>query len=155
MFAVGPPDAINRTVDVTALSSWLSVRAIDRETRRLDAIEHGMAPLPAPHSATPAPATASLPPAPRPDVSVKPEQGETASPGDIPVPNRDPRRYPSKAATPSHPPAAPQASNAAPPSVAPLPAPVEIRPAPGPKPVRPRQPLVLTPPTSSGARPAF
>jgi large subunit ribosomal protein L24 len=154
MFVVGPPNAISRSVDVTALSSWLSVRAIDRETRRLDAIEHGMGPLPAPHSATPAPATASLPPAPKPDVSAKPVQSDIASPGGVPVPNHDPRRSPPKAATPSHPPAAPQASNASAPSVAPLPAPVEIRPAPGPKPARPRQPLVLTPP-SSGSRPAF
>ncbi|MBN9004998.1 MAG: AsmA family protein [Rhizobiales bacterium] len=155
MFVVGPPNALSRSVDVTALSSWLSVRAIDRETRRLDAIEHGIAPLPAPHSATPAPTTASLPPAPKPDVSIKPEQGNSASPGGVPVPNHDPRRSPSKAAAPSHPPAAPQASNVPAPSVAPLPAPVEIRPAPGPKPVRPRPPLVLTPPAPSPSRPAF
>ena len=41
LFAAGSPDALNRTVDVAALSSWLAVRAIDRETRRLDAIERG------------------------------------------------------------------------------------------------------------------
>jgi uncharacterized protein involved in outer membrane biogenesis len=39
LFAVGSPDALDRTVDVTSLSSWLAVRAIDRETRRLDSIE--------------------------------------------------------------------------------------------------------------------
>src|SRR5581483_4221834 len=44
LFAAGPPDTMNRAVDVTALSSWLAVRKIDRETRRLDAIERGEPP---------------------------------------------------------------------------------------------------------------
>ena len=44
LFAAGSPDALDRTVDVAALSSWLAVRAIDRETRRLDSIERGEAP---------------------------------------------------------------------------------------------------------------
>ena len=60
LFAAGPPDALNRTVDVAALSSWLAVRAIDRETRRLDAIERGEPPPPMPASIPPA--TAALPP---------------------------------------------------------------------------------------------
>ncbi|MBA2401912.1 MAG: AsmA family protein, partial [Bradyrhizobium sp.] len=55
MFAVGTPDALNRSIDVTALSSWLAVRTIDHETRRLDAIERGEPP-------PPAPAPISLPP---------------------------------------------------------------------------------------------
>jgi large subunit ribosomal protein L24 len=162
IFAVGPPDAVNRTIDVTALSSWLSVRAIDRETRRLDALEHRIAPQ-APPSATPPPsvttppASASLPSESKPDISVKPESKDDPQPPDVPVPSRDPRRFPAKpkAAMPSHPPAAPQASNTPAPSVAPLPAPVEIRPAPVPKPVRPRQPLVLTPPVLGASRPAL
>jgi large subunit ribosomal protein L24 len=44
LFAVGSPDALDRTIDVAALSSWLAVRAIDRETRRLDSIERGEPP---------------------------------------------------------------------------------------------------------------
>ena len=44
LFAAGSPDALDRTVDVAALSSWLAVRAIDRETRRLDSIERGEPP---------------------------------------------------------------------------------------------------------------
>ena len=55
LFAVGTPDALSRTVDVAALSSWLAVRAIDHETRRLDAIERG-------EPAPPALAPVSLPP---------------------------------------------------------------------------------------------
>ena len=41
LFAAGSPDALHRTVDVASLSAWLAVRAIDRETRRLDSIERG------------------------------------------------------------------------------------------------------------------
>ena len=48
LFAAGTPDAMTRTVDVAALSSWLAVRAIDHETRRLDAIERGEPPPPPP-----------------------------------------------------------------------------------------------------------
>ncbi|OAF14685.1 hypothetical protein AYJ54_42185, partial [Bradyrhizobium centrolobii] len=51
LFAAGSPDKLNRTVDLAPLSSWLAVRTIDRETRRLDAIERG----------EPPPATAALP----------------------------------------------------------------------------------------------
>ena len=39
LFVAGSPDALHRTVDVSSLSSWLAVRAIDRETRRLDSID--------------------------------------------------------------------------------------------------------------------
>ena len=48
LLAVGTPDALSRSVDVAPLSSWLAVRAIDHETRRLDAIERGEPPPPAP-----------------------------------------------------------------------------------------------------------
>ncbi len=47
VFAVGTPGGLNRTVDVATLSSWLAVRAIDRETRRLESIERGDVPSPA------------------------------------------------------------------------------------------------------------
>jgi hypothetical protein len=53
LFAVGSPDALDRTVDVAALSSWLAVRAIDRETRRLDSIERGDRPPTLPASIPP------------------------------------------------------------------------------------------------------
>ena len=58
LFAAGSPDTFNRTIDVASLSSWLAVRAIDRETRRLDAIERGEPPPAEP--AVP-PSTAALP----------------------------------------------------------------------------------------------
>jgi len=158
LFAVGTPDALNRSVDVTSLSSWLAVRAIDRETRRLDAIARGE---PAP--AYPA-STASLPAA--------PEAGTPPPPIDVPLPGRDPRRIDPRAklgaprlsaplsslpaplspapltASPAGPPPATVPPMATSQPIAPLPPPVEIKPAPGAalmKPRPPRSPLVLTP----------
>lgn len=142
LFAAGPPDRLSRSVDVSPLSSWLAVRTIDRETRRLDAIERG----------EPPPATAALP------TLVSPEPVPEPPPTEVPLPGRDPRRSPPPKAkvepkvdsrtAPKAPqavptvPSPPLASQAAP-----LPPPIEVRPAPGPPPVRPKPkpPLVLTP----------
>jgi hypothetical protein len=160
LFVVGTPDALTRAVDVTSLSSWLAVRAIDRETRRLDAIARGEVPPSYPSS------TASLP--------GSPDAGPAApNANDVPLPGRDPRRDPRSklggpraavpplmtplSASPGSPPsaAAPPAATVPPvavsqPQVAPLPPPVEIKPAPGAMPPRPRPlprpPVVLTPP---------
>jgi len=151
LFAAGPPDRLNRTVDLAPLSSWLAVRTIDRETRRLDAIERG----------EPPPATAALP------TLVSPDPAPEPALTDVPMPGRDPRRAapkPKAAPTPKAPqaaPAAPSPSLTAPPlatsppaspplasqQVAPLPPPIDVRPAPGPAPAKPRPkpPLVLTP----------
>ncbi|MGY4231217.1 uncharacterized protein involved in outer membrane biogenesis [Bradyrhizobium sp. USDA 4449] len=140
LFAAGPPDKLSRTVDLTPLSSWLAVRTIDRETRRLDAIERG----------EPPPATAALP------TLVSPEPEPPPALTEVPLPGRDPRRpapklrvEPKAAPTPRAPLAAPAAPS--PPlasqQVAPLPPPIDVRPAPGLPPARPRPkpPLVLTP----------
>ena len=140
LFAAGPPDKLSRTVDLTPLSSWLAVRTIDRETRRLDAIERG----------EPPPATAALP------TLVSPEPEPAPSLTDVPMPGRDPRRAPPKAKVEPKVAPMPKAPLAAPavPSpplasqqVAPLPPPIDVRPAPGPPPAKPRPkpPLVLTP----------
>jgi large subunit ribosomal protein L24 len=144
LFAAGSPDALNRTVDVTSLSSWLAVRAIDRETRRLDSIERGEPPPPPPSAAAPdaEPSdqpTSNVPSRPplKPRVSAPRPPAATAPPG------------------PATNPGAPVVSQ----QVAPLPPPIEIRPAPGPPPVlrppRPKPPLVLTPPAASPQRPTF
>ncbi|GAB9083769.1 AsmA family protein [Bradyrhizobium diazoefficiens] len=136
LFAAGPPDKLNRTVDLAPLSSWLAVRTIDRETRRLDAIERG----------EPPPATAALP------TLVSPDAAPEQLPANVPLPGQDPRRAPPRpkaAPTPKAPLAAPAAPS--PPlasqQVAPLPPPIEVRPAPGPAPAKPKPkpPLVLTP----------
>jgi uncharacterized protein involved in outer membrane biogenesis len=149
IFAVGSPDALDRTVDVAALSSWLAVRAIDRETRRLDSIERGEVPPPALPASIPPPAIA-LPPADAP-VAKLPDLPSS----EAPVPGRDPRRVAPKPRIVAPPPLVPLAPNAPVVSqqVAPLPPPIEIRPAPGPlaKP-KPRPPLVLTPPVQTVPR---
>ena len=152
LFAVGSPDRLDRTVDVSALSSWLAVRAIDRETKRLDSIERGEAPQTAPASIPPS--AVARPPAVTP---VATPQDQPLS--DVPMPGHDPRRIPLKPRLvtphPLPPAALPNASSALPPvvsqQVAPLPPPIEVRPAPGAirsAPPRPRPPLVLTPPVA-------
>jgi large subunit ribosomal protein L24 len=146
IFAAGSPDALNRTVDVAALSSWLAVRAIDRETRRLDSIERGEVPPPPLPASIPPPAMA-LPPAEPPPVAKLPDLPIS----EVPIPGRDPRRAVPKPRIVAPPPVV-QVPNA--PVVgqqlAPLPPPIEVRPAPGPvaKP-KPRPPLVLTPPVQT------
>ena len=152
IFAVGSPDHLDRTVDVAALSSWLAVRAIDRETRRLDSLERGEIPPAVLPTALSPPTLAPAPPGPTRDSSV-PSNASTSP--DMAAPVREPRRTPFKpaprpVATPE-PAAPPQVSQ----QVAPLPAPIEIRPAPGsvrtPRP-RPAPPLVITPPAANGLR---
>ncbi|WP_213769653.1 AsmA-like C-terminal region-containing protein [Bradyrhizobium sp. dw_78] len=124
LFAAGSPDRLDRTIDVSALSSWLAVRTIDRETRRLDAIERGERP---PAAANP------------------PDQTSV-----VPSPGREPHRIPLRPRITAPRPAPP----APPPpvvsqQVAPLPPPIEIRPAPGAAhPPKLRPPLPLTPPAA-------
>ena len=137
LLAVGTPDALSRSVDVAPLSSWLAVRAIDHETRRLDAIERGEPPPPAPPPIVlPADGQAPLPEATLPIAPVAPK-------------GRDPRRPPAKKAAAPRPPVvnAPPAPVAGQPQVAPLPPPIDVRPAPGAAKLKPppRPPLALTP----------
>uniref|UniRef100_E6VMH6 AsmA family protein n=1 Tax=Rhodopseudomonas palustris (strain DX-1) TaxID=652103 RepID=E6VMH6_RHOPX len=73
MFAAGPPDRMEWSRDLSGLSSWLSIRRIDRETRKLQMLEQGARPPvgPDPAAATQSPSkadkssaqTSSLPPA--------------------------------------------------------------------------------------------
>jgi large subunit ribosomal protein L24 len=90
IFAAGSPDTISSSVDVAALSSWLALKAIDRETRRLDSIEQSMATPPKPPSEPPPAVTASLPAAP-PDVSAEPSATGDVPIANAPLPKRDPR----------------------------------------------------------------
>lgn len=147
LLAVGTPDGLTRSIDIAALSSWLAVRAIDRETRRLDAIERGEPPPPP----DPVPAAIPQPAAPNANPAA-------SSPADVPLPGRDPRRAVApkpKTGAPPHPPAippvatapavAPSAPTAGQPQVAPLPPPIEIKPPPGTVKPKLRPPLSLTP----------
>lgn len=149
LLAVGTPDGLSRSIDIAALSSWLAVRAIDRETKRLDAIERG--------EPAPPPTPAALPPpaAPAPDGSNSNSAGVPSA--NLPAPGLDPRRVPPKpkivaprppavppvAAAPVIAPPAPVVSQ---PQLAPLPPPIEVKPVPGAARSRPlRPPLSLTP----------
>ncbi|MGF6306824.1 uncharacterized protein involved in outer membrane biogenesis [Bradyrhizobium sp. i1.8.4] len=149
LLAVGTPDGLTRSIDIAALSSWLAVRAIDRETRRLDAIERG--------EPVPPPTPAALPPPAEPAPDASNSNSAAVPSADVPVPGRDPRRVPAKpkivaprppivppvATAPAVVPPAPVASQ---PQVAPLPPPIEVKPVPGAARSRPlRPPLSLTP----------
>ena len=146
IFVAGSPDALDRTVDVAALSSWLAVRAIDRETRRLDSIERGEATR-----------SSDLPTIPPP---AQPMSLPEASPGQ-PSADTPPRPLPSRPRVSApRPPAAVNAPPASHPAnsgpvvsqqaAPPLPPAIDVRPAPTvARPPRPRAPLVLTPPVAT------
>jgi AsmA-like protein len=137
LFTVGSPDMLNRSVDVSPLSRWLALRAIDRETRRLDSLERG-GPQPQPPSVPPS--TAALPQANAPGANL-------SQPPVLPV--TPPPRQPSpRAAAPPRPPAVAPAPPVMSQQVAPLPPAIEVRPAPAPLPPKPRPkpPLILMPP---------
>ncbi|MBT1510480.1 AsmA family protein [Bradyrhizobium sp. SRL28] len=138
LLAVGTPDAMSRSVDVAPLSSWLAVRAIDHETRRLDAIERGEPPPPAP------------PPIVLPAEGLSPIPEAALPPAPVAPKGRGPRQPPAKKATAPRPPVvnAPPPPVAGQPQVAPLPPPIDVKPAPGAakqKQQPPRPPLALTP----------
>jgi large subunit ribosomal protein L24 len=135
VFAAGTPDLLHRSVDVAPLSSWLALRAIDRETRRLDSIERGEAPPTASPASIPRTPIQPPPVAPKPRIlAPRPPavpQGANSAPANTPA-----TTSPVAGAD------APVVSQ----QVPPLPPPIEVRPAPAPRPAKPRQPLLLTPP---------
>jgi large subunit ribosomal protein L24 len=135
IFAHGPPDHLNRSIDVALLSSWLAVRAIDRETRRLESLERGdrAAPTPPPSTAV-IPAPAEVPTTDQPPPPARDQHRLTLTPKQRPAPPI---------------PAPPQVSAVPGAVVPPLPPPIDIRPVPGAARSRlPRapQPLVPVPP---------
>jgi large subunit ribosomal protein L24 len=82
----GPLGATQRAIDATTLSAWLTLRAVDREARRIDALEAARAPPLVPTEPPPAPTgtvaaplpSAPTPPAPRP-VAPPPRRAAPAS----------------------------------------------------------------------------
>jgi large subunit ribosomal protein L24 len=115
----GPIDAPKRTVDVAALASWLALRAVEQQSKKLDVLE-GREPAVAP--ARPAinantQPTRGAPPA------------QPAAPEAVPgEPGASPSVHTQPASAPKPKPAAPAAEQRAPP----LPPPIDIRPAPQP-----------------------
>ncbi|QLH72517.1 AsmA family protein [Rhodopseudomonas palustris] len=89
MFAAGPPDRMKWSVDLSGLSSWLSIRRIDRETRKLQMLEQGGKPPvgPDPAAATQAPSNADRSPA---QTSSLPPPAAPAMPQSAPTPTRVP-----------------------------------------------------------------
>ena len=146
VLAVGTPNGLTRSVDIAALSSWLAVRAIDRETRRLDAIERGEPPPP------PEPIPAAIPQPSEPAPETPNANSAPVPPVDVPLPRRAPPKpkivaprppiVPPVATAPAVAPPAPIASQS---QVAPLPPPIEVKPLPGAVKPKPRPPLSLTP----------
>ena len=105
----GPIDAPKRTIDVAALASWLALRSVEQQSKRLDLLE-GRAPA-AP--AQPAPANAdtqSDPAAPKPPSAPKPKPVAPAAEGLQPLPPAIDVRPPQAPRAPrSHPATAPPA----------------------------------------------
>ncbi|RYX89355.1 MAG: AsmA family protein [Bradyrhizobiaceae bacterium] len=140
LYLMGPPDRLDRSMDISSLSSWLAVRAIDRETQRLDLLERG-------RGQSPAPEPAAVPPA-----SAKPSR-EAPAGGDMPTSSTPPSTSPDiplPRRSPPRPAAAPPVASQ---QITPLPPPIDVRPAPGtsrvPAKPRPSQPLVITPPPAA------
>jgi large subunit ribosomal protein L24 len=151
----GPLDAPKRTIDVAALASWLALRAVEQQSKKLDVLE-GREPPPSPPKSEAAPAVPASPAGALPEAAPS-----TAS--DTPTPRARPTEFRSPSvngqpngAARAKPPTAPAAGQ-----LAPLPPPVDIRPAPGsrtralngpaqgavrlPQPSPPK-PLAITPP---------
>jgi large subunit ribosomal protein L24 len=137
----GPADAPVRSVDTSPLIGWIAVRAIDRETQRLDQLDRNAPPrTQAPASpASPPSSTASVPPAETPA-----ESPATATP-DAPAPiiapaTPAPALRPGPRRAPTAPQGAPEAS-----TLPPLPPPIDVRPAPAVKRQAPPQPAPRPP----------
>jgi large subunit ribosomal protein L24 len=121
----GPMAKPSRTVDVSAFTGWLTLRAVERQSKQLEALESERQ---AATVATTPPTTGSVPPAPpaapTPPAAIRvtPPDADPQTPArtpETPVPPAPPRR----ALAPSAPPIAVPA----------LPPPVEIRPLPEPR----------------------
>ncbi|RTL74981.1 MAG: cell envelope biogenesis protein AsmA, partial [Bradyrhizobiaceae bacterium] len=114
IFLRGSADRFERDVDVAALSSWLSLRAIERETQRLDALEKlGALPPPRPAPVANPPASSLAPPE------------QALPPAEVKIPGVDPRK---RQAMPHVPRAHPSSPGA---QLSPLPPPIDIKPVPG------------------------
>jgi uncharacterized protein involved in outer membrane biogenesis len=141
----GPIPAPKRTIDVSALSGWLMLRSVDRQARRLDAIESerrdAAARESAPAAPPPSPPVSAALPAPATDAAPMAVPATDAAPMAVPAapaapaPAR-PQRAPRPPVTSRAPPLADQ-----PPA---LPPPLEISPAPGN--ARPHRPARQPPP---------
>lgn len=132
----GAAEAPSREVDVAPLVGWLAVRAIERETQRLDQLDRNAPPMggsePVITSTTPPPANA-------------PEA--VPAPPSVMAPPQQPRPQPKRVA-PLPTPAPTVQADPAPGALPSLPPPIDVRPPPGgvtKRPAAPRPPTQLTP----------
>ncbi len=123
----GPLNTPRRNVDVASLTGWLALRAVDQQSRTLEAIEQGRGIA---RDATPSiPDSEIIPDAPLPDRNII-----------LPRP-----RVKAPETAPAQRPAALD-RGAAPERAAPLPPPLEIGPAPGARRPLPTRPQAISPP---------
>jgi large subunit ribosomal protein L24 len=115
----GPVDAPRRSIDVAALASWLALRAVEQQSKRLDVLE-GRDP-----AASPARPASNVDKQTAPAAERAPAAGP-AAPDAAPGEAAAPRSQPTSAQKPT--PAAPAAERAPV-----LPPPIDIRPAPAPR----------------------
>jgi uncharacterized protein involved in outer membrane biogenesis len=120
----GPIAAPKRTVEANALASWLALRAVDQQAKRLDALQGGR--------------EAAVPPAASPSDASAPNATSTTQPASRAKPVVVPRPKPVQPG-----PTADQ--------LPPLPPPIDIRPAPAPRPQRTTPAKPAVPPAASGA----
>jgi AsmA-like C-terminal region len=136
----GPLDAPKRTVDVAALASWLALRAVEQQSKKLDVLE-GREPAVTP--ARPAINANTQPTRAAPVAQPATPEAAPEEPGASPP---SVRTQPASAPKPK--PAAPAAEQRAPP----LPPPIDIRPAP--QPSRPQPGVQGTPSHPQPQKPA-
>lgn len=133
----GAPGKLARTIDVSSLSSWLAMRSIDRQIRKLDQLERGVTP-----GLERLDETMSLQ-----------EDLPKVDPiplSEIKLPVRDPRRRAMSSQQKVQQPASRDVSSeSSGRRVQPLPPAINVAPATGAaRPAKPRPPIVLTPPLS-------
>jgi large subunit ribosomal protein L24 len=135
----GPVNAPKRTIDVAALASWLALRAVDQQSKKLDLLEGQSKKLDMLEGREPPPPPASPPSVPPPAADVPtgsaPIQNAPAAapaaPATVLVEPEPPRTRPALPAPPKPRPTVPTAEQ--------VPPPIDIRPAPA-VPRAPRQP---------------
>jgi large subunit ribosomal protein L24 len=141
----GPVDAPRRTLEVAALASWLALRAVEQQARKLELLESGrdlpagppppaaIPPAPAPTAAEPPP-TITVPELPPNPIRIRPPAvpDAPAAPRVRPVATPDAPAAPARA-RPAPPPAAAAPAAPAAQAAPPLPPALDLRPAPAPR----------------------
>ena len=112
----GPSDAPRRSIDVAALSSWLALRAVEQQSKKLELLE-GREPAPAPSApSTPSAKETAIQPAPSQDPPTQPALGQPTAIQQAPI-----QQAPSQS-VPAFAPVAPSAVGNEPESTQPRPA---------------------------------